>query len=255
MINLVKSEMYRLFHTKSFWILNIVLLIVALIAPNLSASVNETHVSAGSGTTGAMGFLDSMGNTMFYLIVVTSFIASYICAGFEQRTVQDSVAAGGGRGKILLSKTLCIYVAAFIMLLVYSVTYMFAVVLLKHGGFGMDGNIISRMALSFFAVFIQQIAQITLIILIAFALKKASIVIAIGISFFTVGMLLLSASAFRFEWLGKLLEFTPFFGKSSITSGFTAPMGDYMQTIILGVIWIIALLGMTYSIFKKAELR
>ncbi|MEF9970656.1 MAG: hypothetical protein RR759_09445, partial [Ruthenibacterium sp.] len=82
-----------------------------------------------------------------------------------------------------------------------------------------------------------------------------SIVIAIGISFYTIGVMLLSLAAGKFSWVGEILKFTPFFGNSSVTSSFTAPIGDYMQMLILGGVWTVGLLVLTFFNFRKAELR
>ncbi|MEG1947754.1 MAG: ABC transporter permease subunit [Lachnospiraceae bacterium] len=255
MFNLFKSEMYRISKTKSFWILNLVLIFIAMIAPGFSGSINQEEIVAGAATTGAMGFLVSLGSSMMYLIIITIFIAGYICDGFEQRTLQDSIAAGGGRGKIMLSKSLGVYATAFVMLLVYSLTYMITIMITKGGNLGIENDVLLRMILAFVAILIQNIAQATLIILVAFALKKVGIVMAIGITFFTVGLMILSLATYRYEWLAKIVNYTPFFGGQSITSGFTAPFGDYFSLIAINAVWVIALLMATYSIFRKSELR
>ncbi|MEG2544292.1 MAG: hypothetical protein RR986_06240 [Longicatena sp.] len=255
MFNLFKSELYRISKLKSFWILTVVLLALGQIAPNMSASVNETRLSTGTGTTAAQGFLDSLGSPMFYLIILVIFITYYICAGFEQRTVQDSIAAGGGRGKILVSKALGVYSVAFVMMLVYSLSYTIAIMYTKGGGLGFQGDVIIRMILAFFTIFIQNISQATLIILVAFALKKVGTVMAIGVCTFSVGILTLNFATTEYTWLAQIVKFSPFAGGGSVTAGFSAPYVDYFMIILIGLVWIVGFLAVTHLNFHKAELR
>ncbi len=255
MINLLKSELFRIGKSKGFWILTVLLIVIGQISPGMSGSVNDTELAVGSATTGAMGFLDSLGASGFYLIILTGFIASYICAGFEQRTLQDSIAAGFGRGKIVECKSLGVYVVAFVMLLAYSLSYTVAILYTKNGGMGIESGILLRMILSLIAVFIQNAAQATLVILIAFVLKKVGLVMAIGIAFYSIGTLLLSLAMYRYEWLAKILEFTPFIGSYSVTSGFAVPLGNYFSLMALNLGWTVGLLAITYASFRKSELR
>ena len=106
MSKLLKAEFYKLFHHKAFW----GMLAFSLVLGSVLMLDGGVPDSAGSA------FRSSLYNTPLLYFLPIIFCALFVGEEFENRGYQSYIAAGHGRGRILLAKTVSYLTSSALML-------------------------------------------------------------------------------------------------------------------------------------------
>lgn len=109
MINLLKAEIYKLFHGKELGICTIAVLLFAMIN------------SAFGGYANGRAALTTEGREIFGLLICTLFAVTYIGKDFTSKTIHHALTSGNARAKVLGSKFLTYSIACFILLILNNI--------------------------------------------------------------------------------------------------------------------------------------
>lgn len=105
MSNLLKAEVYKLFHGKELGICTIAVLIFAILNAALGGYANGKAI------------LTTEGREIFGLIICTLFAVTYVGKDFTSKTVHHALTSGNTRAKVLGSKFITYSIACFILLI------------------------------------------------------------------------------------------------------------------------------------------
>ncbi|OPJ60020.1 ABC transporter permease [Clostridium oryzae] len=108
MNNLLKCEMYKLWHNRSFW----VMLLFSIVLESLM--ILDSHVVAL--TSGL--FYASLYNMPLLYLLITIFAALFVGEDFVNRTLHSFISAGHRRGAVMVAKMVTYLVASVLILLV-----------------------------------------------------------------------------------------------------------------------------------------
>jgi ABC-2 type transport system permease protein len=96
-------------------------------------------------------------------------------------------------------------------------------------------------------------AQLSICVPLAFATKKPVLVVAIYYGF-TIFCAQLSGLRNSSPALDKVVSYTPFGGNYTFVTLDTGT-GDYVKAIVVCFVFIMLMLAVTYSIFRKLEIK
>lgn len=149
MQNLLKSDFYKLFRMKSFYVCGIIAAVMAAISMFISSQLNNmmqsmTDTVGGMMMASQMVTLKSILPTMIsplsdYFILVIIGVCLFITIEYNAGTLKNIAARGFKREYIFLSKLIVCIVEAFIITLCFAVScVIFGLIFLPVGNFG-DG--------------------------------------------------------------------------------------------------------------------
>lgn len=261
MLNILKSEFYKLKKSKTFWVciaLSLIFAIIMIVAmqTSMSMALLPNHdpdldsmleiIPLASGTY-MLGYLLSMGfNTVFVGIFVAIFISSEFSCG----TMKNTLSRGADRKKVFLSKFLVCGCAALIMQFVFMITALFAGTIVWGFGTatfsGMLGMILTQSLLT--------LAYTALFTFISMSMRSNGGAIATNIMCVTMASTLFSAISMLFGgridlgnyWIG---------GAVSKLATVTPASGDIVQGIIIAVIWTVAAIMIGTTLFQKQDVK
>lgn len=117
MINIVFSEFYKIFKSKIFIVISIVLLLMFSMAIGSTLYYGEEVPQL---FTGVSSYQSSYGeDIIFYIIII--FVTSLITAEYENGTVRQMACRGISRCKLVLGQCIAIYFTITLILLVFGV--------------------------------------------------------------------------------------------------------------------------------------
>ncbi len=203
-----------------------------------------------SGADGFMGASIFVASTLY--LVGSVFAGIYFTSAFQERMIQSAVMAGNSRLKIVISKCMGYYTA----LIIFVSCPILLATLTMSGIFGfgpmITGNVILVMLRTFLLVILVNIATLSVCIPISFFSKNIGL--SIGIN---VGVLLiwngLTQSFITNPSAVEILQYTSM-GQSFLIFGELSG-SDLLRAIIVSVATIIVSIFITYTKFKKEELK
>lgn len=193
-----------------------------------------------------------------------------ICQDFEDHAMQHVISLGIGRGKVLIGKVILIVFMIAVLLLPFLINTLVGVFLeinlseeVVQSTFmkciiDVQGQVISstqvgKIILIYFAMIVVYVARLSICLPLAMLVKKQSIVMIIG---FAVGGLidvvvgLISNSA-----LGKvLLDYLPY-SRNYMILGLDTSTGLLLKLFIVCVLFTSIMIGITYKLFIKTEVK
>ena len=170
--NLVKAECFKLL--KPLWYK--ILLFCSVVTGCLFSIMS---IMAGSGNTGYLQILDSMGSIFFNAMFGGGLAAVFICSEFEERTFGISLSCGVSRRNIFIAKVIVFLIGMFSLLIVWTV----AMVTVNSfvNGFGKVSYTDVILQISYGLA--GYAAQGAVIILVAVIIKKMAVTVFICMGF------------------------------------------------------------------------
>lgn len=255
MIKLLKSDFYRLFRSKFFYIMLgisfLMTFFVFLIYSDMSDITKE-------GSAYAFSALDFQRLTMdevigvFMAIAAGIFIGSdYACGG-----IRNKVMTGCGRTKIFLSKFICLLVVAFCFYLSSQlIVYIFG-----SFKFGWKGVTAYHACSLFIAGLIRAFAYAAIFTAISFAVRNVSTSIIIGVVAVMVISLLLPilymvGEAYNSSMAKNIYNLLVKILPSGQGSGLSSGSKDYWLYISISAVWVAVSGVVGWLRFRSIELK
>ncbi|HEY4391731.1 MAG TPA: ABC transporter permease [Paenibacillus sp.] len=265
MLNLIQADVYKLRKSASikviFAITTISAVLMAVIAYLIPHGKIEDNLSG-------LGFMFSDINVISILGAVTT--AVLICGDFDTKTFHAAIANGSSRSSIIISKTTVFCLAILFVLLPYaiitgitlstgsefnmgSVAVGFLNMITTEAGRAFTASEIWKTVAVILTLAIVYIAQVSICIPLAFILRKPVLVVAIyyGFSILTAQLAKLSDSSKVFD---RIFSCTPYGGNYTFIT-LATETGEIVKAITISLIFIIVMLGITYSTFRKSEIK
>lgn len=122
MLNLLRSEWYKLLRNRSFWLLLSVLFVSAATFVLLNYFDDPNDGGALTGTTGLDMLTVAMGGNNYIIKIGLSVLAGfYISSEYATGTVKRAVASGYGRAKYITAKMIVFIIGSMLTALVFPV--------------------------------------------------------------------------------------------------------------------------------------
>ncbi len=194
----------------------------------------------------------------------------FICGDFDNKTIHDAIASGCSRAEVIVSKTTVFCCAIAFILLPYaiitgialssgckfsmgSVSVGFLYILTSKTGTAFSAAVILKMLAIMFTLIIVSMAQLSVCVPLAFVLKKPVLVVPIyyGFSILCAQLTTLRNSSTLFY---HIFACTPYGGNYTFMT-LNSPVGDIFKAIFVSLIFIIAIIAVTYCAFRKSEIK
>lgn len=192
MINLIKSDLYKLFRMTSFYVCCIVAAGLAILQTGLSKSMVNMLNSEMDGSASAMGFddiknmllsaINSDGNWVLLVIIA---VALFVTIEYNAGTLKNIAARGCSRENIFFSKLIVSIVEALIICFLYAIIYIVTCFMFFDSS-NLDGNFFAKLAAIYAVNILIAIASTSFIVMIAYLLRSKGGTIAISICLYLV---------------------------------------------------------------------
>jgi len=264
MLNILKSDFFKLKKNRSFWVCVLVciafgvLMVVAMQVGMSRAVANPNDpefgqmvdmISKASGVWALEYFLP-MG---FHIMIVGIFVAIFISSEFSFGTIKNTLSRGADRAKVFFSKFLVCSSAALVML------FMFIIAILTAGSivWGYDINGIATFSSMLGMVSLQSlviVAYTALFTFVSMTIRANGGAIATNIICTMMASTLLGAISMLFGGNINLSDYWLEWAASKLAT-LTPASGDVMQGIIIAVAWGIASILIGTVLFKKQDVK
>lgn len=245
MHNLWKREQYQLSHNLFYWCgLTGIFLLGFFTADTY---LPEVMGPAGGPATSLSDIFNGMVYDSTFLLIITSSVLSLLLGQeFSCRTIALEVSAGHSRKTIFASKILVYLLAFHIMALLYPI----AGCIREFQQFGIPEagtflyNVIKASAYSFL---LNSVVYLTAILICCHLRNATKAVAATAVVTFVLSLYL------GYGMMLKLpVFFLPTYQIREVISkpGFLLPSG-----ILVGIVWIVVLVSLSWKIFRKCDLR
>jgi ABC-2 type transport system permease protein len=194
----------------------------------------------------------------------------FICGDFENKIIHDAVSSGNSRGAVIISKAITFFCSIVIILIPYIIVTIVALNMGSKFNMGtMAIGFLNVMTIDYGTVFsslealrllgviitliIVYVAQVSICVPIALTTKKPVLVVGIyyGATILTAQ---LAALGEKKSMIKNILSFTPY-GLDYTLINLGTDTGDILKAVIISLIFIALMLGITYTLFRKAEIK
>ncbi len=265
MLNLIHADLYKMRKSIAMRILFAITMGGAVTMTIFAYLIPRGRIA--ESYTG-LGFLFSDINMMGILGAVAAGIL--ICGDFENKTIHDAIASGCSRSNVIFSKAVSFFIAIVILLLPYAIITAIALLstakfgmgsvgvgflhmLSTDGGTALDVSVFFKMLAVMLALILAYIAQLSLCVPFALVFKKPLIVIVVYYS-----ATILCAQLYGLEnaskVFGNIFSYTPYGGNHLFLSLGTQA-GEFGKTIIVSLVFLTAMMAVTYGVFRKIEIK
>lgn len=265
MINMIKADIYRMSKLHVVKLCMLVSVISALVMGFVLRGVYKETISLDTSSAFAL-----VSDTMIIMVLGAIITGTLVCGSFDSKNIHDEIACGNGRLSIIISKMLSL--TLFVILLTLPYALIAVIGFASKAGFGVyvgvpssffnilsnvqgvpvnNDNILKSIVLSIIIVF-TYVAKMSICIPIAFKVRKAIPVIAIGFLstfFFDI----LSALTKNQGGMSSLLNYLPFTLVYKLTLDCSTQV--MVTSVICSALFIAAMLLDTYFSFRKSEIK
>ncbi|MFD0715730.1 ABC transporter permease [Paenibacillus sp. GCM10027626] len=265
MVNLVQADLYKLRKTKSIKILFAITTVCAAVMTMLAYLIPQGKIE---DSMAQIGFMFSDVNVISILGAVVAGI--FICGDFDNKIIHNAIANGSGRGAVIVSKTAVFCFAIALILLPYAVitgiargsgsefgmgsmSIGFLNLLTSESGTALSTAEVWKLLAVMLTLLIVYMAQLSICVPLALMLKKPVFVIAIYYAF-TIACGQLTGLKESYPTFYRIFSFTPYGGDYSFMNLHTESE-DLLQAVGVSLAFIIVMLAIAYSTFRKSEIK
>ena len=253
MNNLLKMEKYQLSHNIFYWCGLIGIFLIGFFTAD--TYVPEAMGPMGGAATSLADIFNGMVyDSTFLLIIISSILALILGQEFSSRTIDLEVNAGHSRKTIFFAKVISYLIAFNIMALVYPV----AGCIRESVRFGITeaGNLCYQVSKAILYSLLLNSATFLIAIWIVFWLRSSARAIAVT-ALVTFVLSLYLGYGMMFDLPVAFLAML-----ARIDRGSAQRCGSVLQAtyflpwaILVGVVWIVALITFSWISFRKCELK
>ncbi len=261
MKNLLRSDFYRLFRSKSFYICTAIsMLLMALNillvewASNLAGEegvvISENPIFKDGITYGLTAFAN--GNLEIILGII---IAIFVSAEFSHGTMKNVVSKGFSKINIYLSKLITMVSTTLIMIIATFLTGFICATILSGSMGDFSGD---NLAIIFKTIGIEILlntALVAILVLVPMVIRNIGGAIAINI----FGVMTVAPLLFNILQLiaRDKIKFTDYSLLNNIAFYFsnTAKGSDYLRSVIVGLVFLVGATALGIFAFKKSDVK
>lgn len=260
MSNLLRSDFYRLFRSKSFYVCTVVAM--GLIALNIFLLDWASRV-AGEGVNldvstlykdgisyGLTAF--SNGNVQMILGII---IAIFVTAEFSHGTMKNVVSKGFPKLQIYLTKLISMTVASYIIIIATFVVGTISAIIVTGTLGDLNGEYISKIVKTIGIELLLNTALTALILLVSMVVRNLGAAIAINIiGIMSFGPLIFSILEYVVKGKIKFTEYS-LLNNIAFYANNTAKGSDYLRSLIVGLIFLAVSTVLGIYAFKKSDVK
>lgn len=256
MLNLLRSDFYRLFRSKSYYICMAVAFALSILEIVIVYMMNKTsgnNVSTTAFNGFAFGMSAFTGGNIPMLLGITTAI--YVAADFAHGTMKNVVSKGFSKIHIYLSKLITMIVASFL--------FLFATMLVAT----ISATIISGKLGEFTGEYVWQVFKIlgielllyaaltSILLLVSMVVKNLGGVIAINMIY------ILIFDQLFFSLLQLIAKDKILFTKYSLLNNITFYAGeviegsDYLRSALVALVILVITIALGLFVFKKSDVK
>ncbi len=215
MFNLLRAQLYRLFHGKFYYVLLVINVCINIFGVALYWMLQNDPTTGREGVQSVKGYslmykVISSGGVELFEIVTIVFVALFIATGFRQGTIRSEISYGYKRSSIYLSKLFSSMVGVAGIIVSSMLTGLAAGTAFFGFGSPVDNEVVVGLIRSFLLVTFISLAFCSLYVLISFVFKEPGAIIGVYTGFTVlVTNLLVAQLSIRFEWFRKATEYIP----------------------------------------------
>ena len=265
MFNLIRADFFKIWKSAAVKILFLVSCLCAAAMAAIASSVANGRMDASMS---GIGFLFSDVDVIGILGGVCA--AVLICSDFDNKAIHDAVAGGCGRFTVVAAKAVVLAGSVITLLIPYAVAAGIGIgtgskfglttpglgflnLLTATGGTALTAaqgwELLGLMLL----LLLVYAAQLSLCLPLAVISRKPVVVIAVYYAFSVLSGQL-SALAKSSKLASDLFALTPYGGNYSLLT-LSSGAADLVKAVLVSLIFIIAMVALTFAAFRKAEIK
>lgn len=254
MLNLLRSDFYRLFKSKFFYICTAVaifLVAISIFAVKWSSDLSGSEMPYTDGISyGLLSF--SNGNVQMIIAIIT---AIYVAAEFSHGTMKNVVSKGFSRVHIYLSRLIAMIVTSYIVIILCAVVGTICATIVTGTIGDLTGDyLVDILKLVGIELFLNA-AYIAVLILIAMVVKNLGGVIAIDIlGILTVIPLIYALLGVLFHNKIDFTKFSLLFNMAFYYNN-EAIGADYLRSAIVGLVFFAVTTALGIFAFVKSDVK
>jgi ABC-2 type transport system permease protein len=265
MLNLIQADLFKLCKSSVIKILFGITTLSALTMVIMAYLIPKGQIP--DKYTG-LGFMFSDINMINILGAVIAGV--FICGDFDNKTIHDAIACGCSRGAVIVSKAIVFFCAIGFILLPYAiitgialsigskfdmgdVSVGFLHLLSKESGIVLSTTMLLKSLAVALTLMIVYIAQLSICVPLAIVLKRPVLVVGIcyGFSILCGQLAVIADSSTAF---GNIFSCTPYGGNYAFVTLDTGAI-DLVKAIAVSLVFIILMLALSYSAFRRSEIK
>lgn len=261
MVDLLKADWFKARHSRVLYILFMLACISSLLMFFTAYYLGKTEAAAS-----LINLASFFSDPQMVSLLGCVFVGIYVCRDFEEKVMEQAIASGKSRGKIVFEKVVSLvffisllylpYVLGSLVLLGTSIdlsAYLPTVPLqlaAENQILNADSQTIAGIAKLLSLTVVNMAAQLTIALPIMFLLKRPVSVLAISYG----TLLLLGPIASLNETTQQILSYTPY-GKD--VSQLTLAMSNryFGERLVVNLIFVLLMILVSYGIFRKSEVK
>lgn len=265
MLNLIQADLFKLYKSKAIKILFAMTTLSAVAMTAIAYLIVQGKLDSGMS---GIGFMFSDVNMISILGAVIA--GTFICGDFDNKTIHSAIASGCSRSIVIISKAIVFsWTIAFILLPYVIITIIalisgaefsmgavavgFLNIITSNAGATFSASEVWKLLAIMLTLMIVYISQLSVCIPLAFMIKKPVSVVGIyyGLTVFFAQMIEVRE---KFEIVDNIFKLVPYGGNYSLLN-LDSPSGDMIKAIFISIIFSIAMLVVSYSTFKKVQIK
>lgn len=242
MFNLLRAQLYRLFHGKFYFVLLVINVCINIFGVALYWMLENDPTTGREGVQSVKGYtlmykVISNGGVEVFEIVTIVFVALFIATGFRQGTIRSEISYGYKRSSIYFSKLFSSMVGVAGIIVSSMLTGLAAGTAFFGSGSPVDAEVAVGLVRSFLLVVLVSLAFCSLYVLISFVFKEPGAIIGVYVGFTVlVTNLLVAQLSQRYEWFYKATEYIPqtqLYNVASVEIGTATAWTAVIYTVVL----------------------
>lgn len=250
MLDAIRSEQYKIRHTKIFTILCVGALVLGVI----TVYMNHSMYMAGKikELSGENALKSGMSNISVAIILCSIFLDVNLGSEFQNRTLQLSASFGNNRKIIFVSKGIVNIFYSVILSFLYPMVLTCVTTML----YGWTNDTFS-FGMIFLKLLVTILLEITIFLMcfgVEFIMEGSKAGLLFNVLVIGIGFPILQSLGEKINLIKRILEVTPIgyldvWVKQDIDINFIA------KILIIVVVWSISTLSLSYIIFKRRDLK
>ena len=250
MLNVVKSDFYKLWKSKFFKGCVFASFIVAIIF------VGALHTGVIHATVDGRGAAEMLAQIMFagfYIYIFAVFTSLFVASEFQYGTIKNMLSRGAGRTKVFFSKVIVCISANLVMLAIFICTVLIVGTVLwgfDPNGIGAFSGLLAMIPLQAFMI----IAYSILFTSTSIAIKGMVSAITVNLASLMIFTVLLNSVSALFSKSFTLADY--WIGSSVMDLATLTPSAeDIVRGLIIAVAWSVMSATIGLLLFKKADVK
>jgi ABC-2 type transport system permease protein len=272
MINIIRSDVFRIIRGKGLYITLAVFLVVILMqvigGANMNAGIDPSVMDMDmdeienlefsdffnppTGLEAPLQVMSSSANILYFLLPLIIFISA---ADFNSGAAKNTLASGVSRACYYSAKLILSCIACALLLLLYLLLSVLGATLFNGFGGEFSAAFVSETAKVFLMQLWLCLACACVINFLAFAFRRSAAVIGWFIGFMLVPSVLILLLAVLHKWFENLFDYELSVNIGAAVGISNMPACDIIKMLAVGAVYAAAATAGGYLLFRKADVK